>query len=382
MSCHCLCLFLNPLLVGQCPCCLVRLLSRPWGGEGSDVCRLLFCCDSADVVVAAEDKPLQTSLPAAVVAGWCAGVGVVGRVLQAGRKAAPEVVTLYQEIVGGCELRHSLGSLLINLLVSTQHNTTQMARLSLTLLIVVSCTVCLLSQQQVGVRAAAEQQQIADAQMPLFVWSSAGGVGAAAADTKHIHSLQVRSTLGDKEKASCVGSLDLGVSAVSFVQVRPSLHDTFEQLLTGVHRDAEESALKQWLDSHALAKHRPDVVLAVLGSQVRFGCMPGELSSCRVAVCMLHVLAPQECVCVCVSILLHAVQLKSSDLKARAMHATLQPLRAMLDQAASSLAAPYVLHQVRLAEKVPVTCAALPPHGTSLPAGSATAWVHMVMLAC
>lgn len=49
----------------------------------------------------------------------------------------------------------------------------------------------------------------------------------------------------------------------------------------------------------------------------------------------------------------HTVQLKSSDLKARAMHATLQPLRAMLDQAASSLAAPYVLHQVRLAGKVP-----------------------------
>jgi hypothetical protein len=47
------------------------------------------------------------------------------------------------------------------------------------------------------------------------------------------------------------------------------LHDTFEQLLTGVHKGAE-SPLKQWFDSHALAEHRPDIMLAVLGSQVSF----------------------------------------------------------------------------------------------------------------
>jgi hypothetical protein len=41
------------------------------------------------------------------------------------------------------------------------------------------------------------------------------------------------------------------------------------------------------------------------------------------------------------------LQLKSSDLKARAMRTTLQPLIHMLDQSASSLTAPYVLHQVR-----------------------------------
>lgn len=54
---------------------------------------------------------------------------------------------------------------------------------------------------------------------------------------------------------------------MSPVQVHPSLHDAFEQLLKGVQRGAD-SALKQWLDSHALAEHRPDFILAVLGSQV------------------------------------------------------------------------------------------------------------------
>lgn len=43
----------------------------------------------------------------------------------------------------------------------------------------------------------------------------------------------------------------------------------------------------------------------------------------------------------------YLLQLKSSDLKARAMQGTLQPLKALLDQAASSLSAPYVLHQVQ-----------------------------------
>jgi hypothetical protein len=83
-----------------------------------------------------------------------------------------------------------------------------MARLSCstTLFIVISFTVCLLSQQQVAAAAATAQQQIISQQMPLFAWSSAGG---AAADTKHIQSLQVHRWLCCDEGHSVVQATDL-----------------------------------------------------------------------------------------------------------------------------------------------------------------------------
>lgn len=130
------------------------------------------------------------------------------------------------------------------------------------LLLLTVCTSLILS-----VRA---DQQISMFAAPLFAWSSHGYFSGGHAKHSHVQNLQIHD----------------------------SLHGILKQLLDGVHT-GDVSAFKQLLDGRALHQHRPDVLLAVLGNQ-----------------------------------------LKSSDLKARAMRTTLQPLIHMLDQSASSLTAP------------------------------------------
>lgn len=54
----------------------------------------------------------------------------------------------------------------------------------------------------------------------------------------------------------------------SGAQVHSSLYETLGQLLRGIHL-SKESPFKQWLDGHILDQQRPDVLLTVLGSEVR-----------------------------------------------------------------------------------------------------------------